>query len=375
MGSPRVSFVVPCYRLAHLLGECVESILAQTYGDHEILLMDDCSPDETREVARSFRDPRVNWVRNEVNLGHLANYNKGIGLARGEYIWLISADDRLRRAYVLERYVDLMDAHQGIGYTICPAVRFREAGETVEYGSHGREDAIFKGRTFLRRLLAGNGVCAPSGMVRRQAYERVGAFPLDMPFAGDWWLWCAFAFHFDVGYFAEAMVGWRDHELNMTKFFKERAALLVEDEFRVLWRVHALVEEGGDAPMVRACRQAIADRFAMRVVAGTSEDRGPGLTVEEFEAALARQRPDAGVAGQIRARVYAALGDSYYEASDLLQARECYHRAVQANPRARRTQAKSRLVRLGQVGRVVRDGLTSLRDVGRALGTRQGQSR
>src|SRR6478672_7594179 len=59
----KVSFVVPCYRLAHLLGECVDSILAQSYGDFEVLIMDDCSPDATPEVAASFSDPRVRHVR------------------------------------------------------------------------------------------------------------------------------------------------------------------------------------------------------------------------------------------------------------------------------------------------------------------------
>src|ERR1700720_3711793 len=87
--KPRVTFVVPCYKLAHLLPECVNSILSQSYQDFEVLIMDDCSPDDTPEVARSFNDPRVQHIRNEPNLGHLRNYNKGISLARGEYIWLI----------------------------------------------------------------------------------------------------------------------------------------------------------------------------------------------------------------------------------------------------------------------------------------------
>ena len=59
MPSPTVSFVVPCYKLAHFLPECVNSILGQTYGDLEVLIMDDSSPDNTPEVAHSFRDPPV----------------------------------------------------------------------------------------------------------------------------------------------------------------------------------------------------------------------------------------------------------------------------------------------------------------------------
>src|SRR4051812_41224937 len=105
MSAPTVSFVIPCYKLGHLVSECLESILSQSYGDWEILLMDDCSPDDTKEVVQSFSDPRIHYIRNERNLGHLRNYNKGIEMSRGKYIWLISADDRLRRPYLLERYV------------------------------------------------------------------------------------------------------------------------------------------------------------------------------------------------------------------------------------------------------------------------------
>src|SRR5947209_11370258 len=86
--KPKVSFVVPCYKLAHLLPECINSILSQTFKDFEILIMDDCSPDNTEEIARSFKDPRVKHIRNDPNLGHLRNYNKGIELSRGRYIWL-----------------------------------------------------------------------------------------------------------------------------------------------------------------------------------------------------------------------------------------------------------------------------------------------
>src|SRR6267378_796708 len=116
---PKVSFVVPCYRLAHLLPECINSILSQTFVDFEILIMDDCSPDDTPKVAQSFQDPRVRHVRNEPNLGHLRNYNKGIDLALGKYVWLISADDYLRRPYVLRRYIDLLDRHPHVGYAFC----------------------------------------------------------------------------------------------------------------------------------------------------------------------------------------------------------------------------------------------------------------
>ena len=98
-GAPRVSVIMTAYQDFRFIDAAVRSILAQTYTDFEILIMDDCSPDNTPEIAASFRDDRVKHVRNNPNLGHLKNYNKGIQMARGKYVWLISADDYLRRAY------------------------------------------------------------------------------------------------------------------------------------------------------------------------------------------------------------------------------------------------------------------------------------
>src|SRR5688500_2301178 len=130
MKNPKVSFVVPCYKLAHLLPECLDSILGQTFPDLEILVMDDCSPDNTREVALAYSDPRVRYIRNDPNLGHLKNYNKGISLSKGDYIWLISADDYLRRNYVLASYVAAMEANPEVGYACCTGVGVKDGRET-----------------------------------------------------------------------------------------------------------------------------------------------------------------------------------------------------------------------------------------------------
>ena len=82
---PTVSYIVPCFKLGHLLPDCVDSILGQSHRDFEIIILDDCSPDDTPAVAARFRDSRVRYVRNTENLGHLRNYNKGIELSRGKY--------------------------------------------------------------------------------------------------------------------------------------------------------------------------------------------------------------------------------------------------------------------------------------------------
>lgn len=152
MSTPTVTFVVPSYRLGHFLAECVNSVLSQTYSDWEMLIMDDCSPDNTGEVASSFRDPRVKYIRNEHNLGLVKNFNKGIGSSRGKYVWIISADDYLRRPYTLERYVELMEKHEKVGSALVPLQKWR-MGRKRKYSLPMEEIALLGDTHFLKLLL------------------------------------------------------------------------------------------------------------------------------------------------------------------------------------------------------------------------------
>ena len=356
--SSRVSFVVPSYRLAHLLRECVESILSQTFQDFEILIMDDCSPDATPEVARSFDDPRVRYVRHPANMGHLRNYNAGIEMSRGEYVWLISADDRLRRPYVLERFVEVLDRYQQVGYVFCPVMRFDATSETTLYGQHGLEDWVKSGHEFLQTLAHGNSVPAASGLVRRSCYERYGMFPLDLPFAGDWYMWALFALHAKVAYLAEPMVGWRLHAANMTNDFRARPIALMDDEIQVLVRVRDRAREARHPAVERLFNEALERYYAWRVAAGAAPDLVCHMTPAEMETSLDAWCTDEEERRQIRGAAYSALGDAFYDAGDRAEARECYETALRLGTFAPRTRAKFLLLNAGRIGEQVRATLT-----------------
>ena len=95
--TPSVSVIVPCYRYADVLEGCVSSILEQEDVDVRVLILDDCSPDDTPAVASRLAaaDPRVEYRRNEQNLGLIGTANAGLQWADGDYVVLISADDVL----------------------------------------------------------------------------------------------------------------------------------------------------------------------------------------------------------------------------------------------------------------------------------------
>ena len=82
--------------------------------------------------------------------------------------------------------------------------------------------------------------------MRRECYEKVSMFPVNMPYAGDWYLWCAFAFHYDVAYVAEPMVIRRLHDQNMTKFFEGQGRRThVANMLEVPWQMKYQAEAAG----------------------------------------------------------------------------------------------------------------------------------
>ena len=330
MSNPTVSFVVPCYKLGHLLHECIHSILLQTYTDLELLVMDDCSPDNTPEVAMSFRDARVKHIRNEQNLGHLRNYNKGIEMSRGKYVWLISADDRLRRPYVLHRYVLVMSKYPAVGYVFCPGIGLENGAETtlINCGYYGPRDRIFTGRQFIAASLRnGYGLLSPSVMVRKDCYEKISDFPLDMPHQGDWYLWFRWALEYHVAYVCEPMVNYRSHDLNMMKDLQRRVPETVfSDEVTVLWRTRQHCKQKGLRALANKCEDALTETYARAAAAAIYSDIGlhRQMSVAQCDEALRAGASSISEHKRLRGKFFAYMANKNWRHGDFGRARRSY---------------------------------------------------
>lgn len=108
--SPAVTVFIPVYNREAYVGAAIDSILAQTFQDFELLLIDDGSTDRSVEILRSYDDPRVRVVCNERNLGIPHTRNRGLELARGEYIALLDSDD-VARPDRLRQQTTFLDRH------------------------------------------------------------------------------------------------------------------------------------------------------------------------------------------------------------------------------------------------------------------------
>lgn len=123
--NPKVSVVIPCYNMGQYLDEAVNSVLAQTYRDFEIIIVDDGSTDETtKQVLSSFNRPKTRVIYT-ANQGPSAARNTGIQQARGEYVLPLDADDKIGSRY-MEKAVAVLDQRAEVGIVCCEAEFFGE---------------------------------------------------------------------------------------------------------------------------------------------------------------------------------------------------------------------------------------------------------
>ncbi len=134
---PRVTVLMPTYNVAPYVREAIDSVMQQTYSDFELLVIDDCSTDNTIEVVRSIDDPRIRIVQNEKNVGLAENLNRGLSHITTEYVARMDGDD-IAEPLWLEREVAVLDNNPEIGIcsggferfgTVKSLVRFPERHE------------------------------------------------------------------------------------------------------------------------------------------------------------------------------------------------------------------------------------------------------
>jgi glycosyltransferase involved in cell wall biosynthesis len=182
--GPLVSIILPTYNRAYVIDKAIISILNQTYKNFELIVVDDCSTDNTRDIIEKYlrADNRVRYIRNDKNLGPAGARNIGIESAIGEFIAFQDDDDEWF-PYKLEKQVDLLCSLPetfAIVYSGFYKIVGREKNYIPSRSIHPREGNIHDS------LLKGNFVDTPSVLVRKSALLNVGFFDENLPILEDW---------------------------------------------------------------------------------------------------------------------------------------------------------------------------------------------
>lgn len=245
---PVVSIIIPNYNYASFLDSRFLSILAQGYTDYEIIFLDDASTDNSTALVREQYEHFIH--KSEVNVSNSGNpfiqWNRGVRLARGEYIWIAEADDVCEPNF-LERMLSAISQNSSIGLAYCTTVPINSEGNVLDADFHQsylrdldssrwHQDFIADGRSEVRQYLGRkNTITNVSGVLfRREAYMRAGCAPEHMRMCGDWLTYCRLLHDWDVAFVSEPLNYHRQHPtkhtqnsvLNLTYF---REFLQVQD--------------------------------------------------------------------------------------------------------------------------------------------------
>lgn len=125
---PKISVIMPAYNAEKYIAEAIDSILGQTYGDFEFIILNDCSKDCTEEIILSYKDPRIVYIKNEENLGVASTLNKGLAIATGEYIARMDADD-ISLPWRFEKQIRRLEEEPLLAAVGSDAIIFSEDGK------------------------------------------------------------------------------------------------------------------------------------------------------------------------------------------------------------------------------------------------------
>lgn len=179
--APKVSVIIPTYNRAHVLGRSVRSVLDQSYGDFELVIVDDCSTDNTKETVQRLADERIRYIRLDKNSGTPATpTNRGIEVAQGEYIAVQDSDDEWLPDKLEKQMKAFNDAPAEVGIVYTDAWRVRENGKK-EYWPTPRivpDDGIIYDEALAYRVI---GIGTHTLVIKKECFDKVGLFDTELP--------------------------------------------------------------------------------------------------------------------------------------------------------------------------------------------------
>lgn len=219
---PSVTVAIPTRNRAKWLLQAVESVLAQTYEDFQLLICDNASEDETAAVIADVADDRVRYVRSEQNIGMIANCNRAVELATTDLVIVVPDDDLLRANY-LAATVPLLERSPTVGVVHTGHEIIDSNGhELPGAGSASNSSPLFeRGEDFIRRTMSARWgtICWTSALFRREAFFDAGGLRADEQPFPDVPLFLRVALKWDVAHVPEPLVAVRAHANSETAQF------------------------------------------------------------------------------------------------------------------------------------------------------------
>ncbi len=250
---PFLSVTVLNYNYAKYLPACLDSILNQTMRDFEVVIINDCSTDNSLEVIQPYlADPRVRLVNHEVNRGYVFSLLEGSDQSRGRYINVISADDYAldSDAFLIARTTVEQEPEISLFYSAWHEVdnsghvRHTRRSEDFDYVSAGVDE--------LRRLLMASPVLHSGAIIRHDAYLEVGGYDKSCRYSVDTNMWLTLCSVGKIAYSNTPLYAYRAHDANLSN---------TDGAF---WRATEEMLWGIDGALARFSNEELPDKEQLR---------------------------------------------------------------------------------------------------------------
>ncbi len=229
MTNPELSIIMPLYNNEKYVGEAIGSLLAQSFGDFELIVVNDCSTDSSLEVVKNFNDPRIKILNNEVNEGIVYSRNKGLEVAQGKFIAPFDSDD-VAMPEKFMRQIAYLKKHPEIGLLGSWVLLINQEGHTMK--QHWKLNA---NQNMVPSLMLFKNYFTHSAIIlRRDAIPKEG-YKSGFDMVEDYKLCCDVARKWKVWNFPQYLLKYRIHQTSITKSYPYNLALQEEKIFRILF--------------------------------------------------------------------------------------------------------------------------------------------
>lgn len=289
---PKVSVIIPLYNAEPYIAACLESVIAQTHNDFEIILTDDGGTDASVTIVAEYQKlyPEKIFVyahTHHANRGITASRNLAIRHARGEYLAFLDNDD-LWLPEKLAKQVQIMDHHPDVALVYAKAGFIDEQNRPISLGGANTFGDGQPGQPALifARLLLKNPIPALTVLARRHTLEKAGAFDETMLYNEDRLVWSKMLYEHAAYFIPEVLALYRVHETNFSRALAKQKAH-AEAEFQYFHRLIDFLHQHNHTPLPHSAFALALFRFFLRLwLWGT-----PRRQLLEYSRILFKQSP------------------------------------------------------------------------------------
>lgn len=212
-----VSICIPVYNSENTIKATLESALAQSYSNIEIIVVDNCSTDNTWQIINSFSDLRIKKYKNDMNIGMAGNWNKCLLYATGVYVHFLCGDDIITHDCI-EKKVILADSADDISLVFSASEIINESDKVVLTRQQFKKDCVLDGKKLAKKSFNTKNIYGePSNVLfKRRFVGKLGVFNVNLFYTLDWEMWLRLSMVGKVGFVCKPLMKYRISKSNGT---------------------------------------------------------------------------------------------------------------------------------------------------------------